>query len=353
MVFRVDASRAVGLGHLMRGIALAERLDERGVRTVFVTRESGEGDVVRGLLKGYDVEVLAADIDLAADAASTAARARRAGRALVITDLCHRDAVKEPEPLRAYHRALKAEGLEVVTVDDGARIGEAADVVIDPYFRATPPAPPSGDATRWLLGPAYFIFRREFVEAAAVRRDIRLVAMRVLVTIGGADPSGVTVRAARALTRLAAAGVEAKVVLAAGFAPEIEADVRAVAARSAGRITCVRQPRSLAELMMWADVAITGEGLTKYETAVTGTPSLIVSQFEADRARVDEFARAGTTCHVGSASRLSEEEIGDALQALLADAGRREEMSRKGRALVDGRGVDRVIASLFPEEHHR
>ena len=42
-------------------------------------------------------------------------------------------------------------------------------------------------------------------------------------------------------------------------------------------ISIVKSPNTLFNLMHWADIAISSNGLTKYELAATGLPSVLLS----------------------------------------------------------------------------
>ena len=102
----------------------------------------------------------------------------------------------------------------------------------------------------------------------------------------------------------------------------------------------------MAELMLRSDLAITSGGLTKYETAVTGTPSIIISHFDREAAAAKEFEKGGTTLHLGLVSEVDEEDIVRAIERLLEDYALRVDMSQKGRNLVDGKGVERITAEI-------
>ena len=101
--------------------------------------------------------------------------------------------------------------------------------------------------------------------------------------------------------------------------------------------------------MLWSDLAITGGGLTKYETAVTGTPSVIISQVAHQAELAKEFEREGTALHLGLGSKVGEEDIAQAVERLLRDDALRAEMSKRGKRLVDGKGIERIISEI-PQE---
>jgi spore coat polysaccharide biosynthesis predicted glycosyltransferase SpsG len=113
-----------------------------------------------------------------------------------------------------------------------------------------------------------------------------------------------------------------------------------------GKWEVLDAPDDMASLFMWADIAVTGDGLTKYESAVTGTPSIVVSRPNSDLGMNDEFLSAGTAWHVAPDCDGRLTQLPQLLAALIADAPQRDAMTRRGRELVDGHGIARVIARI-------
>ena len=98
--------------------------------------------------------------------------------------------------------------------------------------------------------------------------------------------------------------------------------------------------------MLWCDLAVSTSGLTKYELAATGTPAILLSHDSAHAQNNRPFAALGTALDLGEAAGLSTATLAEALGVLLNDAARREEMSRRGRAAVDGAGAARIIDAI-------
>jgi spore coat polysaccharide biosynthesis predicted glycosyltransferase SpsG len=96
--------------------------------------------------------------------------------------------------------------------------------------------------------------------------------------------------------------------------------------------------------MRWADLAITGDGLTKYECALLGTPAITLSRPDSDEAMNERFVAAGTSLHLGCG--LDAAELASAISALRVDAPCRAQMSRRGTTLFDGRGAERIIHAI-------
>ncbi len=339
-IIRADGSASIGMGHVMRGVAVAEGLAARGVSAIFVTRagDDGAAPVLRAM--GQDVEELDASGD--EDARVTAKVAAAHGARLIVTDVCHWDALRDVAALRDYHAMLDADHV-VVALTGGQLTDLPAALVVVPYVHVAE----TGDARR-LLGPRYFIFRKAFVEAASRPRRIARDARRILVTLGGADPERLTPRVLRAVRALADDAVMVRVVIGPRFPRDSSEQIRAAAAPLGDRCTLLAHDADIAAAMLWADLAITADGFTRYETAVTGTPSVTLELASSDAAINAVFAAAGTTLAVPNAASLAVSELVALVDPLLRDPGRREAMSLCGKRLLDGRGLERLFAALPP-----
>src|SRR6267143_145446 len=196
------------------------------------------------------------------------------------------------------HRAL---GLALAVFDDTANRELPVDLVINGGAGARALPYRGGPRTRYLLGPSYLALRPEFAEAAprAIHDDVR-----------------------RAL--------------------------RAAVGAVAGRVVLHESPKHLRDLMLVADLAVIGGGQTVYELAATGTPMVAIGLAANQTPNVDAMRAAGALAYAGD---VNDAALGPGLvatlAALAADPGRRADMSRRGRALVDGRGAPRVARALL------
>jgi RimJ/RimL family protein N-acetyltransferase len=92
--------------------------------------------------------------------------------------------------------------------------------------------------------------------------------------------------------------------------------------------------------MARADLAICAGGTTAWELSFLGVPMVVLVLAENQRSNAEQLAATGAAVHTTTA-RLAAD-----LRALVADAPRRAEMSRRARALVDGLGSFRTWLEL-------
>jgi spore coat polysaccharide biosynthesis predicted glycosyltransferase SpsG len=333
VILRVDGGPALGMGHVVRCEALADALQARGATPVFVTLAGGAASRLRQA--GRRVEIVGADLDARADAAATIAIAARTGARVIVTDVCSNAALQTPELLQELHARLGAAAF-VVALTGGTLVDLAAGLLVSPYVHTEGLARPG-----LLAGPRYYIAGRAWAAAAARPRVIRDHVHRVLVTLGGSDPAALTPRVLAALETSPVLELDVRVVVGPCFQPSLrEATVLAAAPPSARLLEDdVDLPAEMAE----ADLAVIADGLTKYEAAMVGTPSVCLEVPGSDRSVNETFAQAGTTVYVAQARQ---DALGGVIAALLGDAARRRSMSAAGRALLDGRGTDRVLDAV-------
>src|SRR5215211_6709934 len=132
MLVRADASAAIGMGHAMRCLALAQALgDEQGRRTVFLMADPPGAFAERAAPDGIPVAALEAAPGGEEDAAATLALAAQHGAEWVVVDGYHFDG--------GYQRALVAGGARVLAFDDHGHAGTYhADLVLNQNLGAGP-----------------------------------------------------------------------------------------------------------------------------------------------------------------------------------------------------------------------
>jgi UDP-2,4-diacetamido-2,4,6-trideoxy-beta-L-altropyranose hydrolase len=319
VAFRTDGGADSGLGHVRRCLALAAALSS-WTRAVFLLHGSAAAAAlvhtagIECRLVGPD----AAALGLALDGLDAHA---------VVVDAYSVD----PAAVAAVaHRLL-------VVVDDSGRFPIAGDVVVNAALGLR--APEGTAAARYLLGPAYALLAPAFAEAPA--RSWNATVRRVLLTLGGATP-------ARAMASLAA-GVRAAVPVAAldivaGPMGDSADAVEAALADAAG-VVIHRAPSDLRPLMLGADLAVSGGGVTLLELAATATPTVAVAVAANQDGNLRGLERLDAIHHAG---RLDEAPatVGPAMVALAGAPARRRALGERARQVVDGGGAARVAAAV-------
>ncbi len=161
-----------------------------------------------------------------------------------------------------YREAIRDAVPKFLVVDDnGGQDHFSSDLVLNQNAHAAAKLYPRRAAhTRLLLGPRYAMLRSEFATYSGYVREIPKNGKKLLVTMGGSDPQNFTRRVLPHLRERLAPDVQIRVVLGgdAGHAG-------AIAAQAAGfdeRIRVQRDVRNMAELMVWADLAVAAAGTT-------------------------------------------------------------------------------------------
>ena len=330
ILFRVDGSTALGMGHVYRSLAIADALRESSRADVAFLMTASHAEGLTTVSKyGYPV--------------------RLAGEGKLQTYLEHiRDYAPEilindlPALEDAYLRALSHLGTTTVNLvdalDDLERTEAYAQVIVSVMNedRETPEG--------FYGGPGYAILRRHFRDLTRAK-ELRETPRMLLLSFGGSDPQGLTLKAARALQSLPR---PIDIVAVAGPAFSQRREFESLAATLPRRIPLIQHAEGhIVDLMLEADVVVCSGGMSVYEIAAVGTPGLVLAQNLREEGRMRSFARYGTVEYLGLGTDVGEAEIVRAVVALLGDTARRREMSQKGRQLVDGMGAARAAGLVL------
>lgn len=329
MLMRVDASAQIGMGHLMRCVALAQAFRRTGGNVAFALH--APPSAVRRMLddRGFEAhEVGGAAADFAALVAGRAPAA-------VVLDGYHFD--------DDFQEIARREVRCSVMIDDLAdRERYVTDIVVNGNVFAADLEYATRPETRLLAGADYALLREEFVRFERPARTTD--RPRVLFTFGGADPLGLSERILAVLARSAFA-FDA-IFLVGAACPRIEA---VTAAAKVDGVTLLEQVADVPALLAGVDLAVAAAGSTCLELAFMGVPALLVTTSPNQVPVAAKLDSLQVAVDLGDASKLDDASLPDRIAALLADGPKRAAMAARGRALVDGRGAGRVTDAILEE----
>jgi spore coat polysaccharide biosynthesis predicted glycosyltransferase SpsG len=237
------------MGHLFRALNLADGFRERGWPLIFLV--NSDGAAAHNIeARGYRYEF----VPLGTPNGWELEAVRRLGIRLWINDRLNTDI--------DHARRLKSVGLPLVTFDDRGEGARLADVNVAALVFDQEGSLPGA---RVLRGPEFLILDPEIARYRRVRKHIG----STVVTMGGSDTYGVTVKVVR---QMATMGKSATVVLGPSFADE---DALLEVATPAFEIK--RNVPSLIAELGRHDLAITGGGITPFEAAASGLPCIVIA----------------------------------------------------------------------------
>lgn len=333
ILFRTDANGAVGAGHLMRCLALAEAFRKSGRRPFFVTKETSPE--MRRLIRGRRFGEVVLPANLSADtegALMAAMTSARDAQGIVV------DRYGLPASYLSSLRRLRPEWAVLQFEDLGTPL-KGVDLVLNQNFYATRAfyrRAPAG--VKFLLGPRHAVLRPEFLSrkpAARGSKDVR----RVVVTAGGGNQP----KAMSLLVRCVAEEAPgAEVTVVSGFTKVLSRS--RLPAGSRVRIT--GPVKNMAALLRRSDLAVSAAGTTLYELSYLGIPAVcfVLADNQKDNARSAD--RAGVAISLGNIESASENSIRRAVRRLVLSSSERAKMRRKQLKSVDGRGPQRVVAAF-------
>ena len=339
-IIRVDASRKIGSGHVMRCFAIADFLKSGKIATIFFSRSPQvERQAVN---KGFEVRMLPEAVTVADELSLVRFLMVEKGIGVVLLDIKNYHTFRDTTTYDAYFDALKGFSSFLVSFEDFENYPYPSDLVIIPYFGAEKVKLREKAKCKYLLGPKYFSLREEFMNVKSV--TVRKVIECVLITMGGSDPNRMTLKV---LDGLSDTKLNIHVVVVIGGLSQVtDKEIEDSLTSYRGTYSIVRDINNIAELMSESDMAIINSGLTKYEVSAVGLPSLVISNNDYHSKLMSDFARYKTVRHLGPASKLNRAQISDAITCLANDYELRCKMSERGKALIDGNGIARIFAEI-------
>jgi spore coat polysaccharide biosynthesis predicted glycosyltransferase SpsG len=299
------------MGHFYRSINLAEGLEQ--VRLEFIFYLNNHDPSIQILVqRGFKHRV----VDLKNHNSNwEASLIRRDGISLWVNDRL--------DTYSHHAKNIKEQGIPLMTFDDRGTGASFADLHVAALAFDSQEAL---GGTRLLRGARYLILNPEINNCTRVRTQVD----SILVTLGGSDTYGVTVKVVKILKKL---GLTATIVLGPAFSHHT-----ALNAEITDHFTIKHGVPSMMKEYLKHDLAITGGGITPFEANASGLPCIVVANELFEIPVGIELARLGGSIFAGHYESIKPHLI---TKKLLI-----EQMSLAGMKSIDLKGTQRVINAV-------
>ncbi|MDO8331647.1 MAG: UDP-2,4-diacetamido-2,4,6-trideoxy-beta-L-altropyranose hydrolase [Fluviicoccus sp.] len=363
VIFRVDASVGMGTGHVVRCLALAAAMQQRGADIHFVCRritpflaeqvaifgytlhrtgDTSPGAMVRQTAAIPHAHWLESSWQQDAEDTLAVVRALRTVDLLVL-DHYALDA--------AWERRLRAAVTRLLVIDDLADRDHSADFLLDQNYYRSPEDRYHGLVPadcQCLLGPAYALLRPDFMavrhQQLRHRRPTEPVK-RVSVCFGGSDPTGELPKVLQALMVLPEQLSLSVEVIVGSSSPSLP-EVRRQKVDWPGLEVVVDAP-DMAVRLARADLGIGAAGTMSWERACLGLPSLVAAVAGNQVESAEYLDEMNIHKYLGTFEQVDVDGYIKGVSCMLMNAGFRSTLSEQSARLVDGEGARRVVEFVF------
>ena len=349
--FRVDASREIGTGHVVRCVTLAKELDILGAECIFLSRDHTWNLFKYITENKFKLRVLNTDSESAKstftndilmhsewlgvsqkyDASQTISALGSDTPEWLVVDHYGID--------YRWHELLRPHCKNILVIDDLADRKHDCDLLLDQnlvkdylnrYENLVAPLVPK------LLGPKFALLQEEYLEVKnrVLKRNNEV--KNILVYFGGSDSHSLTESAVDTLMEILDNSVKVDVVSSNPGTSLIDMVNRNNNFKLHSNLP------SLAPLMFKADLAIGAGGTTTWERCFMGLPSIVITTAENQIKSSVELDRLGYIKWVGHVGKIDLGELKKQIIHSIDSVANMQNYINFPDFLVDGQGVKRV-----------
>lgn len=339
LIFRCDASSEIGWGHFRRCYALAEIAQQSSrFKVSFLTRPVPKAiqKKISEIHAGH--QILEEKATLAEDVSALHSMFDLMSRKRIVVCIDHYDWESE-----AFQELKQDPRVILICFDDGLKRHYEADFLINQNLDAESIAYSTSASCQKLLGPKYVMVREEIHTLRQHPTERIADSFQFLVTLGGGDRWGHTLKAVEAVKQ-SPEKFESHIVVGAGW-PHAEQAKRLIGNHP--RIHFYEDPSFFPQLMARADLAFCGAGMTTYELAYLGIPMLSVALVPHQQPIGQGWCERGASDHMGLADGVNAQMISERLHYWMGRDQDLEDHGMAGQKVVDGRGKFRVLERVW------
>lgn len=323
--FRADGNSEVGLGHVVRSLALVEML-KMDFECKFLIR-TPDKDVVK-LIQNY-CPLIPLDSNTTYSDESSLLNTYIENRDIMVIDGYHFDS--------DYQKKLKSYVYKLVTIDDEASFDIYADLLINHGNSAVAGNYKLKQNTKLLLGPDYLMVRHNFRKIAKQQRNLTKIDS-VFICMGGADPYNITPKVVK--SALGCSFLK-KIIVVTGSAFHFDEEMSKLTSNNNIQWEQNISSEKMIELIESCDIAITTASSISLEVCCVKVGLLIGIVASNQQNIHDYLISEGCALTINDFRKASEDEIKDKLFQL-RNLELINQLVQKQTKLFDGLSGERI-----------
>ena len=338
IAIRVDMNNSIATGHMMRCLAIADALRERGVSVIFILADEQATELLS--THGYEYIVLhTAWNKMESEIPKLQAYLEGYPIEKVLID-SYQVTEKYLEELSVLMSTVYLDDLNMFDYHVDTLVCYANYWMKFNYQE-------NQTSTHFLLGTEYTPLRKAFWNCE--NKEISDKVSELLILAGGSDPYDAT---GKILEQLVLEEYNRVNVICGRYNENYQRLKKAYLDSS--EVVVQQAVDDIEEYMKRADVVISAGGTTLYELCAVGTPTISYAFADNQLDNVMQFAEDDLIDYAGD---IRKDDIGDQIRFYLTryqkDKELREVRSRRMQELVDGQGAMRIAKALIEVERRK
>lgn len=319
-----EGGRNIGLGHITRCISVYQAFEKRGIIPKFIVHTD---DTTEDLLHDKNCQIF-----------NWLEEKTKLFKLVANTDIAIIDSYLAD--ISFYRNLSERVGIPVY-IDDTKRLNYPKGILVNGSVYAEKLGYPKKNDIIYVLGSKYVLLRQEF--RTVRHKEIRETVESVMITFGGNDSTNMTPKMLK-LLKTSYPGLKKNVLVGKGFQ-----NTRAIKREADDNTDLIWSPnaKTIKEIMLGCDIAISAGGRTVYELARTGIPTIGVAVAHNQLNNLEGWESAGFINYAGYwRDHDILKNILLCMDKIKSKTARRER-SLLGRKLVSGRGSQRTVDFLL------
>lgn len=352
-LIRADANATIGIGHVMRCLALAEWAKDRGLKAVLCTKfphpflqqkleslggkfllipesdkPSSKAYAHSAWLKGDELE----------DAEQTMAAVQKLNCGHPLFIVVDHYALGAP-----WENVLSRLTKNIVVIDDLSDRKHDCNIIVDQTFGKEQESYEGLviDDCKRLIGEKFILLRKEFSSFATNR--IKSKTPRLLIALGGADPHNHSLTLAKWIHESHLANRLRLSILTTSINPNLHA----LKQYCDDNIELLIDVERVASALKTFDLCIGAAGSSSWERSALQLPTLTVVLASNQKDIARHLHSVGATINLGEIDALKPSALTTSISSLLDHPDRSRELAKSAKKVCDGLGCDRVLDEIL------
>lgn len=366
IAFRVDASVQIGTGHLMRCLTLANLLISLGHTVHFICRDlpnslreilqihgisffclSSNSSIVPSFCSDHDkTDTTWLGVSWHQDAQDTLKVLTQIGTSNPINWLVIDHYALDIQWEEVLRKSLST---KIMVIDDLANRHHDCDLLLDynlypQYQKRYTNLVPSH--CKKLLGSSYTLLRAEFYHARQKSHSRTGHIRHILISFGGTDPTGETIKALSSIQRLDKLDLFIDVVI--GSANQNRVEISRLC-EDLPNATLHCQVNYMADLMLRADLAVASGGMSTWERCFLGLPSLTIAIAQNQVEALSYLDEMGVLLYLGEYRQVSVEVLHKTIHQLILNPSKMVKLNQAALKIMENPNPRAIISEM---EYH-